>query len=92
MTETERQKITEISQEFASGFKNTVGEIKGSGWLIADPLSAYLNAIGYKNEVVQIPANEQHPQILILKFPDGLQFIPAGSDLPFKNATDWFWL
>lgn len=33
MTTAEKLKIQEVSKSFASGFKETVGEIAGSGWL-----------------------------------------------------------
>ena len=69
------------------------GSINGSGWLIVDPLSGYLNFLGYKNTLVQLPACEQHPQILIMEFEDGTDFIPAGGDLKnvFKAAENWLW-
>jgi hypothetical protein len=89
MTEEKQKEITHISKEFARGLKI---EVKGSGWLIADPLSGYLNFCGHKNVLQELPACEQHPQILIMTFEDGSQFIPAGSDLPFKGATDWLWI
>lgn len=92
MTEQQKKEIEKIAKEFASGFKDTIGEIAGSGWLIVDPLSGYLNFCGYENKLDQIPAKENHPQILIMTFKDGTQFIPAGSDLPIKGATDWMWL
>lgn len=89
-----KDKITEIAKEFASGFKDTIGDIAGSGWLIVDPLSGYLNFIGYTNVLHQLPASEAHPQILIMTFDDGSKFVPAGSDLKKvdKQATDWMWL
>jgi hypothetical protein len=89
-----RDAITQISKNFASGLKDTIGEIAGSGFLIVDPLSGYLNVSGYKNEVVQLPANEKHPQVLIMTFEDGSRFIPAGSDLKCidPRMTDWFWI
>lgn len=94
MTTGQKLKIQEISMSFASGFKDTVGEIAGSGWLIADPLSGYLNFVGYENTPKQLPACDQHPQILILEFQDGTQFIPSGSDLKsvFPDAVDWMWI
>lgn len=92
MTNEKKQEIEKISKEFASGFKDGIGSIAGSGWLIVDPLSGYLNFCGYENVLKEMPANEEHPQILVMTFKDGTQFIPAGSDLPFKGAGDWMWL
>jgi len=92
MTEQQKTEIEKIAKEFASGFKDTIGEIAGSGWLIVDPLSGYLNFCGYENKLEQIPAKENQPQILLMTFKDGTKFIPAGSDLPVKGATDWMWL
>jgi hypothetical protein len=92
MTENDKKEIENISKEFAAEFKDTIGEIKGSGWLIVDPLSGYLKACGYEHSCGQVPANESHCLILILTFPDGTRFVPAGSDLPFDGATDWLWL
>lgn len=87
-----QKEITRIAKEFASGFADTVGDISGSEWLIVDPLSAYLNAIGYTNTITQIPAKDNRPQVLILTFDDGSQFIPAGSDLPHPEAKNWMWI
>lgn len=92
MTEQQKAEIEKIAKEFASGFKDTIGEIAGSGWLIVDPLSGYLNFLGYENELGEIPAKENQPQVLLMTFKDGTKFIPAGSDLPVKGATDWMWL
>lgn len=78
--------------EFASGFKDTIGEIAGSGWLIVDPLSGYLNFLGYENNLEQLPACDEHPQILIMTFKDGTKFIPSGSDLPHPESKDWLWI
>ena len=92
MTDQKIAEIEKIAKAFASGFKDTIGEIAGSGWLIVDPLSAYLNALGYKNELHEIPATEGRPQTLVMTFDDGTRFIPSGSDLPLSGATDWLWL
>lgn len=94
MTIEEKEKITGISREFASAFKDTIGEINGSGWLIVDPLSGYLNFIGYENKLQQLPEKEDHPLILIMTFNDGSKFIPAGGDLKTidKKADNWMWL
>lgn len=92
MSEKEKAEITKISQEFAEPFEETIGKISGSGCLIVDPLSGYLNFIGYENRLEQIPANDKHPQVLIMTFRDGTKFIPAGGDLPNPDAKDWMWL
>jgi hypothetical protein len=94
MTHEQKKEITKISKQFANGFKEIFGSINGTGWLIVDPLSGYLNAIGIENTPRQMPENEKHPQVLLLEFSDGSQFIPAGADLKpisekFKN---WMWL
>lgn len=94
MTKKQQKEITKISKEFAAEFKEMFGGINGSGWLIVDPLSGYLNACGFENTLVQIPENEKHPQVLVMNFRDGSQFIPAGGDLKpvdskFKN---WIWI
>lgn len=94
MTEQEKTEIQKMAKEFASGFKDTIGDIAGSEWLIVDPLSGYLNACGYENTLQEIPANKipgkKHPQILVITFKDGTKFIPAGSDL-HEKAKDWIW-
>lgn len=92
MTTEQKEKITTISKQFASGFKPEIPEIAGSGWLIVDPLSGFLNAMGHENKLKQLPANEKHPLILVMTFEDGSQFIPAGSDMKQKEVTDWMWL
>lgn len=94
MTPEQKKEITEISKSFASGMKEMIPEINGSGWLIADPLSGYLNHCGFENSLGQIPATKDYPQVLILTFKDGSQFIPAGGDLKklFKEAENWMWL
>jgi len=90
MTNEQKKEIEKISKNFASGLN--IGEIAGSGWLIVDPLSAYLNACGFKNKLDQVPEKDGKPLVLIMTFKDGTQFIPAGSDLPVNGATDWMWL
>ena len=94
MTKNDRLAITKISKDFALGFKDTIPSIEKSGFLIADPLSAFLNSIGCINILTQLPARNESPQILILTFEDGWQFIPAGSDLKnvHKQAKNWMWL
>lgn len=94
MTTEKREVITRISKDFFSGFDGTVNQIAGSGWLVADPLSGYLNAVGYKNELGELPPREGMPQILILRFFDGDIFVPAGSDLKTidPRAHDWMWI
>lgn len=94
MNNDQKKEIKKISKQFAAGFKDTLGSINGTGWLIVDPLSAYLNAMGFENKVKQLPATDDRPQILILIFPDGSQFIPAGGDLKpvYEKAKNWMWL
>jgi len=91
MKEETKLEITKISKEFASGFKDTIGDIGGSGWLIVDPLSGYLNALGYPNTLQQIPARMSQHQVLIMTFEDGTRFIPSGGDLPHPGE-DWMWI
>lgn len=97
-----KAEITKISQEFASGFEDMIGDIAGSGMLIVDPLSGYLNASGFKNRLKQFGATDNAPLVLIIEFADGTQFVPAGSDLIYHikeekgaDATapvhDWMW-
>ncbi len=78
MTESKKQEIIDMSKDFSEGLGI---EINGSSWLIVDPLSGYLNAIGYENKLQSIDANDLHPQVLIIIFEDGTKFIPAGADL-----------
>jgi len=91
MNQEKKSEIEKIAKEFASGFDI---EIKGSGWLIVDPLSAYLNTCGFKNSLGQIPATDETPLILIMTFEDGTRFIPAGSDITVDGFTfpDWCWV
>lgn len=89
----DKNEITKISKQFAEGFKG----MDISGWLIVDPLSAYLNALGYDNKLSQIPAKDKNPLILVMTFADGSQFIPAGKDMAnrkeeFGNCQNWMWL
>lgn len=51
MTSEEKREIVKISKSFASGFKDVIGPINGSGWLIVDPLSGWLNFLGYEHMV-----------------------------------------
>jgi len=89
MTDNIKKEIEHISQEFTKG----IGiEIKGSTWLVVDPLSAYLNSIGYKNTLEQLPETNERPLILIIVFPDGTKFIPAGSNINHEGSKDWLWL
>ncbi len=94
LTKQEISDITKASKSFASGFKDIIPSINNSGWLIVDPLSAYLNACGYKNELKQYAANEKHPLVLLMQFESGEIFIPAGADLKPINTKmkNWFWL
>lgn len=92
MTNEQRDEITRIAKEFASGFEPDI-PVSGSGWLIADPLSGYLNSIGHKNTLTQIPANDQHPQVLLLNFTDGSVFALTGGDLEpvLPGAHNFMW-
>jgi len=91
MKKEDQEEITEISKEFALGFKDTIGEIAGSGMLIVDPLGGYLDFVGYKNKLYRLPARTEGLEVLVIRFEDGSQFIPAGSDLPLEGAHDWLW-
>lgn len=90
----DRAEITRISKEFAEPLYGMFESINGSGWLIVDPLSGYLNSVGYENTLYQIPANEKHPQVLIMTFTDGSLFIPAGADLKsvHPDFDNWQWM
>lgn len=92
MSQKIKDEITKISKEFAEGFKPEILNISGSGWVIVDPLSAYLNSLGFLNTLSQLPEKEDRPLILFMEFSDGSKFIPAGSDLPIEGATDWLWV
>lgn len=94
MTEELKNEITRISKEFAKGLEGTFDTINEGAWLIVEPLSAYLNALGYHNRLDQIPAKEDRPIILILTFKDGIRFVPTGKDLEkdFTGATNYLWL
>lgn len=89
-----KEEITRISKEFAETFYAMTGSINGSEWLIVDPLSAYLNSVGYENKLDQLPATDKTPMVLVMTFKDGSQFIPAGGDLkPLHKAADnWQWI
>lgn len=94
LTKEQRKEIERISKSFTKGFKPDFPNINGTGWLIVDPLSGYLNALGYENKLDQLPATSQHPQVLIMTFCDGSQFIPAGGDLKpiYAKAKNFMWL
>lgn len=87
----EKEEITKICKEFAKGIDIP---INGSGWLIVDPLSAYLNAMGIENKVLEIPKEKNGgKQVLIMEFKDGSQLIPAASDLKgFEKIDNWYWV
>lgn len=91
MTQEDKAEIERISKEFAEGVSPTA-PIAGSGWLIVDPLSGYLTVCGFDHTCAELPACDEHPQILVLTFEDGTRFIPAGSDFPHDNSTDWMWI
>lgn len=88
----DQKEITSISKKFANGFKPEIKSISGSGFLIVDPLSAYLDFCGYENTVQEIASNEKHPQVLVITFENGNKFIPAGGDLDIKGAKNWMWI
>ncbi len=94
MTKQQKDEITKISKEFSKPFYEITEGINGSGWLIVDPLSAYLSACGFENKLDQLPETKEHPLILIMTFKDGSQFIPAGGDLKplYKDAKNWQWI
>lgn len=98
MTDKTKSEITKISKEFADGMSEMFPEINGTGWLIVDPLAGYLNYIGHKNTCKEIPETADHPQVLIIVFEDGTEFIPAGEDLKgsFKDGNkemkNWMWI
>jgi len=94
MTQQIKDEITKISKEFSEPFYEMTGGIEGSGWLIVDPLSGYLNFCGFENKLDQIPANENNPQILIMTFKDGSRFVPAGRDLNTVSplCQNWMWI
>ena len=94
MTDEQKKEISKISQQFARGFKEMFGSINGSGWLIVDPLSGYLNACDFENTLHQLPESDKFVQVLIMTFKDGSQFIPAGGDLKriHKYFKNWMWL
>ena len=91
MKNSQKIEITKFSKDFASGFDFP---INGSGWLIVDPLSALLGSIGFPNNVLEIKANNLHPQVLIIVFKDGTKFIPAGEDLKVldNSLKNYQWL
>lgn len=91
MTKNQQKQITKLSRLFTIGLGIPINK---SGWIIVDPLSAYLSACGFENIIQQIPENEKHSQVLFLIFKDGSRFIPAGKDLQPINKTfkNWQWL
>lgn len=91
MTQEQKEEITKISKSFTKGLDIP---IESSGWLITDPLSAFLDVCRYKNTVLQIPKTTKNPLVLIIVFEDGSKFIPAGGDLRKVNKgfVNWMWL
>lgn len=81
-----RKKITEISKDFTRGLGI---DINKSGALVVDPLSAYLNVLGYENELSSIVVNEIF--ILIITFKEGGSFIPAGKDI-HSDFNNYHWI
>lgn len=94
LTTEKKKEIVKISKQFAAGFKSLFGSINDAGWLIVDPLSGYLNSVGFNHQLDQLPAGEKHPQVLIMTFPDGSILIPTGRDLIaiYPQAKNWMWL
>lgn len=94
MTDKDKAEITRIAKEFSEPFYEMTGGINGSGWIIVDPLSAYLNFCGYQNKLFQMPESVYHPLVLIIMFKDGTQFIPAAGDLKLlaKDFENWQWI
>lgn len=94
MKEETRKEITKISKEFADAMLE--GEsIDGTSWLVVDPLSGFLNAAGYKNELHSIPnPKDKNEVVLVMTFECGDQFIPTGKDLEskFPGIDNYFWL
>ena len=94
MTQLQKDEITKIAKEFFAGFAgDTMSKINGTGWLIVDPLSGFLNSLGFHHRIGQLPKNKEHPQVMVLTFPDGSRFIPAGADLKpiLPQAENWLW-
>ena len=94
MDELKQKEIVKVCQEFTAGFRDTFPTINGSGWLIVDPMSAFLAVGGYPNTLSELPATNDHPQVLVMQFADGSRLIPAGGDLAALDAAfhNWFWL
>lgn len=89
MTPYLKDEITRISKEFASAFELA---IEDSGWMIVDPLSGYLNFLGYENKLSQIPAAEGQRQVLIMTFTTGEVFVPGGAAINAAHAKNWLWI
>lgn len=89
----ERLEIVKISKEFTKGILGNE-DIEGTSWVVADPLSAYLSSVGYENMLGQIPHPETKEPVLIMTFPDGSRFIPAGKDLIsiYEHAENFMWV
>ena len=98
MTQKDKNEITRISKEFAQPILEGLNlpSINGSGWFVVDPLSAYLSACGWANELTQIAESDKNPLILIMTFKGGGIFIPAGGDMApnDKGLTfhNWQWI
>lgn len=91
MTTDQMKEITTISKQFTKGLGIP---INGSGMWVVDPLSGYLNSIGFENTLKQIPETEKNPLVLIMTFSDGSQLIPAAKDLShiIPEAKNWTWV
>jgi hypothetical protein len=94
MKQEEKDEIVKMGKQFAKGFKSMIPSINGSGWLIVDPLSGYLNACGYENKLHELPETDKHAQVLVMTFKDGSQLIPAGADLKpvVPESHNWIWI
>lgn len=89
MTPYLKGEIMRISKEFASAFE---WPIEDSGWMIVDPLSGYLNFLGYQNKLSQIPASDGQRQVLIMTFNTGEVFVPGGAAINSPDAKNWLWI
>lgn len=94
MTDLEKEEITRISKEFVSGFEPTFKSINGTGWMIVEPLAAYLETCGFSNELHEVPKKGVIPQVMVIEFRDGSKFIPAGGDLKAVSpaAENYMWI
>ena len=95
MNNREKNEITKIAKEFLAGMTGTTfNSINETGWLLVDPLSSYFHSIGIDHTIVEIPAKNDRPTVLILVFMNGDYFIPTGGDLVsiLPDAKNFMWL